>query len=99
MVRTVAEQLWKDWLRVWFDALVFKPGCSIPAKIEEGLEHSYLLVLCISANAFGSDWAQLEADMFRFRDPLNKERQLIPMRLNASLTSMGEQKNTTKSLN
>lgn len=28
----------------------------------------------MSANAFGSDWAQLEAGTFRFRDPLNKER-------------------------
>ena len=58
-----------------------KPGDSIPAKIEEGLEHSRVLVLCMSANAFGSDWAQLEAGTFRFRDPLNKERRFIPLRL------------------
>ena len=56
-------------------------GDSIPAKIEEGLEHSRVLVLCMSANAFGSDWAQLEAGTFRFRDPLNKERRFIPLRL------------------
>lgn len=47
------------------------PDDSIPAKIEEGLEHSRVLVLCMSANAFGSDWAQLESGTFRFRDPLN----------------------------
>src|SRR3990172_8706014 len=35
----------------------------------------------MSANAFGSDWAQLEAGTFRFRDPLNKERRFIPLRL------------------
>ena len=58
-----------------------KPGDSIPAKIEEGLESSRVLVLCMSANAFGSDWAQLEAGTFRFRDPLNKERRFVPMRL------------------
>jgi hypothetical protein len=29
----------------------------------------------MSANAFGSDWAQLESGTFRFRDPLNKERE------------------------
>jgi hypothetical protein len=40
-----------------------------------------VLVLCMSANAFGSDWAQLEAGTFRFRDPLNKERRFIPLRL------------------
>ena len=46
--------------------------------IEEGQEHSRVLVLCMSANAFGSDWAQLEAGTFRFRDPLNQERRFSP---------------------
>src|SRR5512136_2752838 len=49
--------------------------------VEEGLEHSRVLVLCMSANAFGSDWAQLEASTFRFRDPLNQERRFLPLRL------------------
>ena len=31
--------------------------------------------------AFGSDWAQLKAGTFRFRDPLNQERRFIPLRL------------------
>ena len=81
MVRAVAERLRQDGLKVWFDEWVLKPGDSIPVKIEEGLEHSRVLVLCMSANAFGSDWAQLEASTFRFRDPLNKERRFIPLRL------------------
>jgi hypothetical protein len=81
IVREIAERLRKDGLKVWFDELVLRPGDSIPAKIEEGLEHSRVLVLCMSANAFGSDWAQLEAGTFRFRDPLNKERRFIPLRL------------------
>jgi hypothetical protein len=75
VVRDVAERLRKDGLRVRFDEWVLKPGDSIPAKIEEGLERSRVLVLCMSANAFGSDWAQLESGTFRFRDPLNKERE------------------------
>ncbi len=29
----------------------------------------------------GSDWAQLEAGTFRFRDPLNQDRRFIPLRL------------------
>ena len=57
VVRGVAEPLLQDRLKVWFDEWVVKPGDSIPAKIEEGLEHSRALVLCMSANAFGSDWA------------------------------------------
>ena len=60
------------------------PGDSIPAKIEEGLEHSRVLVLCMSAHAFGSDWAQLEAGTFRFRDPLNQERRFMPLRLDGA---------------
>src|SRR5260370_5513840 len=81
VVRAVAERLRTDGLRVWFDAWELRPGDSIPAKIEEGLEHSRVLVLCMSANAFGSDWALLESGTFRFRDPLNKERRFIPLRL------------------
>ena len=81
VMREVAALLKKDGVRVWLDEDQINPGDSIPAKIEEGLEHSRVLVLCMSANAFGSDWAQLEAGTFRFRDPLNKERRFIPLRL------------------
>src|SRR5262249_22949657 len=81
VVCPLAERLRKDGLKVWFDEWVLKPGDNILAKIEEGLERSRVLVLCMSANAFGSDWSQLEAGTFRFRDPLNKERRFIPVRL------------------
>ncbi|MCE9609027.1 MAG: TIR domain-containing protein [Chthoniobacter sp.] len=81
VVRPLAERLRKDGVKVWFDEWVLKPGDSIPAKIEEGLERTRVLVLCMSANAFGSDWAQLESGTFRFRDPLNKERRFLPLRL------------------
>ena len=81
IVRPLAERLRKDGVRVWLDEWAIKPGDSIPAKIEEGLERSRLLVLCMSKNAFASDWPQLEGGTFRFRDPLNKERRFIPLRL------------------
>src|SRR5688572_11917017 len=81
IVRDLAERLRKDGLKVWFDEWVIKPGDSIPSKIEDGLEYSRVLVLCMSGHAFGSDWAQLESQTFRFRDPLNKERRFIPLRL------------------
>jgi small GTP-binding protein len=84
VVRAIAERLKADGLRVWFDEWEIRPGDSIPAKIEDGLEHCRVLVLCISAHAFGSDWAQLEAGTFRFRDPLNKERRFIPLRFDAA---------------
>lgn len=81
IVRNIAERLKKDGVKVWFDEWEIKPGDSIPAKVEEGLENSRVLVLCMSANAFGSDWAQLESYAFRFRDPLNKERRFLTLRL------------------
>lgn len=81
IVRPLAERLRKDGLRVWFDEWQTRPGESISAKVEEGLERSRVLVLCMSANAFGSDWIALESQTFRFRDPLNKERRFIPLRL------------------
>lgn len=85
MVRPLAERLRKDGMKVWFDAWVLQPGESIPAKIEEGLERSRVLVLCMSANALGSDRAQIESGPFRFHDPLNKERRLLPLRLDDAL--------------
>ena len=87
VVRDVTERLKKDGLRVWFDEWEIPPGDSIErtqsktAKIEEGLERSRVLVLCMSANAFGSEPAQLESGTFRVRNPLNKERRFLPLRL------------------
>ena len=81
IVRPLAEKLRADGLRVWLDDWEIHPGDNVPAKIEEGLESSRVLVLCMSANAFGSDWASLESGTFRFRDPLNKDRRFIPLRL------------------
>ena len=70
IVRLLADRLKNDGIKVWFDDWELKPGDSIPAKIEAGLEHSRILVLCMSANAFGSEWSRLESYTFRFRDPL-----------------------------
>ncbi len=81
VVRDVAKRLRGGGLRVWFDEWEIRPGDNIPAKIEAGLENSRVLVLYMSANAFGSEWAQLESGTFRFRDPLNQQRRFIPLRL------------------
>ncbi len=42
-----------------------KPPTSLDDQSGKGLERSRVLVLCMSANAFGSDWAQLESGTFR----------------------------------
>ncbi|MCW3052176.1 MAG: WD-repeat protein [Chthonomonadales bacterium] len=84
VARALAERLRDDGVRVWLDEWIIKPGDSIPTKIEEGLEGSRILILCMSAYAFGSDWATLESQTFRFRDPLNRERRFIPLRLDTT---------------
>ena len=81
VVRLLAERLRADGVRVWFDEWVLQPGANIPHEIEQGLERSRRLVLCMSANAFGSDWTNLEGSTFRFSDPLNKDRRFIPLRM------------------
>jgi small GTP-binding protein len=84
IVRAVAERLRADKLQVWFDEWEINPDDDIQEKIEEGLERSRVLVFCMSANVFGSEWATLESQTFRFRDPLNKERRFVPLRLDDS---------------
>ncbi len=81
IVRAIAKRLRSDGLNVWFDEWILKAGDNVQKKIDEGLDASRVLILCMSANAFSSDWSQLEAGTFRFRDPLNQERRFIPVRL------------------
>jgi hypothetical protein len=69
VVRPIAERLKNDLL----------PNFSFGFRVSEfGFPP---LAACLSAHAFGSDWAQLESHTFRFRDPLNRERRFIPLRL------------------
>jgi len=81
IVRRLAERLRNGGLRVWFDEWEIRPGDSIPRKIDEGLEQSAVLVLCMSASSLGSDWAAVESQTFRFTDPLNRDLRFIPLRL------------------
>ena len=80
-VLAIAQRLRADGLRVWFDDWVIRPGDNIPAKIEEGLSQSRVLVLCLSREAMQSDWVRLERQTILFRDPMNKQRRFVPVRL------------------
>ncbi|GEM_PF-1818585 len=80
-VRQVAERLRAAGLRVWFDEWIIQPGDDIYAGIEHGLEYTRTLILCMSRAAFGSDWVKLERNTSIFRDPMNKDRRLIPLLL------------------
>jgi hypothetical protein len=80
-VRRLAERLKEAGLRVWFDEWNIRVGEIISLKVEEGLEQSRVLVLCISPNAFGSGWVALERSTAIHRDPSNEGRRFIPLLL------------------
>lgn len=80
-VRRIAERLRDAGLRVWFDEWNIKGGEIISLKIDEGLEQSRVLVLCVSANALASGWVALERSTAIHRDPSNEGRRFIPLLL------------------
>lgn len=80
-VRKLAEQLKEVGLRVWLDEWVIQPGDIISLKVDEGLEQSRVLLLCVSSAALASDWVALERSTAIHRDPANTERRLIPLLL------------------
>jgi small GTP-binding protein len=81
VVRDLADRLKQDGLKVWFGEWEIKLADPIYAKVQNGLERSRILLLFMSRNAFGSDWAALEHQTILFRDPLNRERRFIPILL------------------
>ncbi|QGM93442.1 TIR domain-containing protein [Methylocystis rosea] len=81
--RELAEKLRTAGLRVWFDEWVIRPGDDIFLSIERGLNDSRVLILCMTANAFRSDWVGLERSTVLFRDPSNKGRRFVPLLMEA----------------
>jgi hypothetical protein len=80
-VRRLAERLKGAGLRVWLDEWVIQPGDIISLKVEEGLEQSRVLLLCLSPAALASDWVALERSTAIHRDPTNADRRFIPLLL------------------
>ena len=80
-VRSIAERLQKDGVRVWFDEWVIKSGDKIREKTEEAMDGSRVLLFCISANAFYTNRADADGRRFRLHDAVNTERRIIPLRL------------------
>lgn len=78
-VHDLAERLKQDGLRVWLEAWAIRPGDSIPLKIQQGLEQSRVLLMCMSPAYFASDWGRMEHLTLLFRDPTNAERRFIPI--------------------
>jgi len=84
VVHALARRLREDGARVWLDEWSLLPGDLVGLKIQEALEQSRILLMCMSESYFGSGWAALEHHARIFRDPTNSERRLIPMRLDGA---------------
>jgi hypothetical protein len=80
-VRRLAERLKGAGLRVWLDEWVIQPGDIISRKVDEGLEQSRVLLLCLSPAALASDWVALERSTAIHREPANAGRRFIPLLL------------------
>jgi hypothetical protein len=68
-------------LRLWLDEWVIRAGDIIALKVDEGLERSRVLLLCISPAALASDWVARERSTAVHRDPANACRRFIPLLL------------------
>jgi len=79
VVHDLAERLKQDGVRVWIDAWAINPGDSIPLKIQQGIEQSRTLLMCMSPHYFDSEWGKLEHYTLLFRDPTNTQRRFIPI--------------------
>ena len=66
-------------VRVWLDERVIQAGDIIALKVDEGLEQSRVLLLCISPTALASSWVALEWSTAVHRDPANAGRRFIPL--------------------
>ena len=80
-VTRLAARLEGAAFRVWFDRANIDGGEDIVTAIEQGLERSRVLVLCMTKAAFESEWVRLERNTATFRDPANHDRRFLPLRL------------------
>ena len=65
---------------VWFDESAIPVGGSIPLEVEEGIEQSRAMILCLSPAFLESEWTKAERAAMQFADPANRDRTLIPVR-------------------
>ena len=76
-VRRLAERLKAAGLRVWLDEWVIRARDIIALKVNEGLEQSRVLLLCISPAALASVWVTLERSTAVHRDTAKVGRRFI----------------------
>jgi len=76
-VERLAKALVARGLRVWFDKTAILGSSSIPLAVEEGLEGSRTVVLCLSPAFLASEWTAYERASILHQDPSNKRRSFL----------------------
>jgi len=72
--RALAERLKADGLRAWLAAWETAPG-----DVQQALERSRALALCMSPAYFDREWEALEGHTLLFRDSTDAQRHFIPL--------------------
>ena len=70
-VGRLCDELVARGLRVWFDKTAIVGSASIPLKVEEGLEGSRTIALCLSPAFLKSEWTSFERATMAYQDPAN----------------------------
>lgn len=78
-VERLVSRLLDAGLTVWFDREQIASGDDFVGAIEQGLNQSRVLLLCLTPAIALSQWSRLEYSAAISRDPDNDERRLIPV--------------------
>jgi hypothetical protein len=80
-VEHLATDLRANGVDAWYSGWEIKPGDSIRAKIEEGLEGCEYFVIVLSKNSISRPWVQTELDAATIRKLNGKVRKIIPVKI------------------
>lgn len=86
VVERLAEKLRSDGLKVWFDQWVIQSGDDLTSRINDGLDHSRVLIICISQNSSTSIWRRLETHTFMYRIHGQEKERVLILRLDDTMT-------------
>jgi hypothetical protein len=80
-VEKFAADLRAHGVDAWFSKWEIKPGDSIRAKIEEGLEGCEYFIVVLSKSSIGRPWVQTELDAATVRKLNGNVRKIIPVKI------------------
>jgi hypothetical protein len=80
-VEKFAADLRANGVDAWFSKWEIKPGDSIPAKIDEGLEDCEFFIIVLSNNSIDRPWVQTELAAATMRKQNGKVRKIIPVKI------------------